>query len=425
MSRIYATAAIAAAMLTVSAPALAATELETLKAQMAQMQERLNQLEAQQAQAAPVSTAPSGDNAFNPAIGAVLNGHYGSYSGDDDGIAGFAIGEEAGRSAEGLAVDEAEVTLKANIDDMFAGTLTAALHAEDGETEVELEEAHIKTIGLPAGIGVKAGRFMMPVGYINENHKHTDDFADRALPNRAFLNGSYKDDGALVSWQLPTDIYSEVGAGVVRGSNFPGGGEDGENPGAWTAYGKLGGDIGNDQSWLLGLSTLQSSPDERSGNDDAVLFEGDSDIYAVSGRYTWAPTGNAKEQEVSFQGEYFLRDEDGTYEDVDAGTGAVDYNDQQSGWYAQGVYKFAPQWRVGARYSRLNAGDVPAGLVGSALDGEGHDPWNATLMADWSRSEFSRVRAQVGREESARGEEDDQFILQYIMSLGAHPAHSF
>jgi len=35
------------------------------------------------------------------------------------------------------------------------------------------------------------------------------------------------------------------------------------------------------------------------------------------------------------------------------------------------------------------------------------------------------VRAQFSREEVADGQEDNQFTLQYIMSLGAHGAHNY
>lgn len=432
MSRTLLRAAITAALLLgVSNTALAASdsqsEIAALKAQMAQMQNRLNQLE--QAQAAAPTSAPSGtqssDNAFNPAISAVLNGYYAAFSRDNSNLSGFAVGEEGGRTGEGLALDEAEINLRSNVDDKFTANLTASLSEEDGETEIELEEAWIRTLGLPYGLGVQAGRSLMPIGYLNEHHEHTDDFADRPLPNRAFLNNAYKDDGVLASWILPTDFYSEIGGGIVRGNDFPGGGSSGSDPGAWAAYAKIGGDIANNQNWLAELSTLQATPDERSSNDDAVLFRGDSDLYGASLRYVWNPTGNAKEQEVTLQGEYFLRKENGTYEDTDAGTGEVAFDDHQSGWYAQGVYKFAPQWRIGGRYSQMNAPDVPAGLAGSALDNEGHDPWNAAIMADWTNSEFGRVRLQFGHEEPSSGEKDNQVILQYIMSIGAHPAHSF
>ena len=188
---------------------------------------------------------------------------------------------------------------------------------------------------------------------------------------------------------------------------------------------RVGGDVGDDASWRVGLSTLQVDSKERSANEETVTFDGDSNLYIADARMTYAPTGNAKDQEIILQGEYFYRDEDGTYEDTGAVTGPVAFDDNQSGWYAQGVYKFRPQWRAGLRYSQLYAGDVPAGLVGSALDDDGHDPWSATAMVDWSNSEFSRVRAQFSQEELSDGNEDSQITLQYIMSLGAHGAHPF
>ena len=46
-------------------------------------------------------------------------------------------------------------------------------------------------------------------------------------------------------------------------------------------------------------------------------------------------------------------------------------------------------------------------------------------MLDWTNSEFSRVRLQYNREELAQGQDDDQIMLQYIMSLGAHGAHKY
>ncbi|MGQ0527212.1 MAG: hypothetical protein ACT4OY_04175 [Alphaproteobacteria bacterium] len=313
----------------------------------------------------------------------------------------------------------------ASVDDKFSGSATVALHEHEGEMEVEVEEAYVQTTGLPAGLGAKAGRFLVPVGYLNEQHTHADDFADRPLPNRTFLDRHYSDDGVQVSWVLPTDFYSEVGAGGFRGRGFPAEGGDGSDLGAWNAYARTGGDIGDETSWRLGVSTLQTKGIDRAANEDAVLFEGDSDIYAIDGRLIWAPNGNNREQELILQGEYFLRAEDGTYDDTDAGTGAVAYDESQSGWYAQGVYKFHPQWRAGVRYSALSADDAPAGLTGSALDDEGHNPWAASGIVDWSNSEFSRVRVQYNREELTEDQHDNQFILQYIMSIGAHGAHPF
>lgn len=362
------------------------------------------------------------DNSFNPEIGVILQGKYQSFSANEGEFAGFAVGEEAERGQEGLGIDESELNFSGSVDNLFRGSTTIALHEHGGETEVEIEEAYVEAMALPYGLNAKAGRFFSELGYLNSHHSHADDFADRPLPNRAFLDSNYGDDGVQVSAVLPTDIYSEIGGGVFRGNDFPGGGADGNDIGSWTAYGRVGGDIGDNTSWRLGVSTLQVDGAERSANEDKVVFDGDSSLYIAGARLTHA-LGN--DQELIFQGEYFHRDEDGTYDDNDAGTGAIAYDDNQSGWYAQGVYKFHPQWRVGTRYSQLHAGDVPAGLVGSALDDGGHDPWAASAMVDWSNSEFSRVRAQFNREELSDGNEDDQIVLQYIMSMGAHGAHPF
>jgi hypothetical protein len=47
-------------------------------------------------------------------------------------------------------------------------------------------------------------------------------------------------------------------------------------------------------------------------------------------------------------------------------------------------------------------------------------------MIDFSNSEFSRIRLQYNRDESRGSDEpDNQVLVQYIYSMGAHPAHQF
>lgn len=400
-----------------------------------ELEKKVSSLESDQRTSQPVVEASKSrpataqrqisDNSFNPEIGVILQGKFQSFSEGEGEIAGFAVGEEAERGKEGLGIGETELNFSANVDDLFRGSATIGLHEHGGEVEVGIEEAYIETTSLPYGLQAKAGRFFPELGYLNSHHSHADDFADRPLPNRVFLDNNYGDDGVQLSAVLPTDVYTEIGAGAYRGDDFPGGGADGSDVGSWTAYGRVGGDIGHDTSWRLGLSTLQTDGSERAANEGNVIFDGDSQLYVADARMVFAPTGNNAEQEISVQGEVFYRKEDGTYDDQDAGTGVVAYDDHQSGWYAQGIYKFHPQWRVGARYSELTAGDVPAGLSGSALDDAGHDPWAAAAMVDWTNSEFSRARLQYNREEVAAGQKDDQIVLQYIMSLGAHGAHAY
>ncbi|MCA9018254.1 MAG: hypothetical protein KDA77_23230, partial [Planctomycetaceae bacterium] len=309
----------------------------------------------------------------------------------------------------------------ANVDDKFYGSLTVALVEEDGETSVELEEAFMQTLGLSAGFIVKAGRFFSNVGYLNQFHAHADDFEDRPLPYRAFLNNQFTDDGIQISWVAPTSLFLELGTELFRGNGFPAGGSDGEGFDNWSVFGHVGGDVGINNSWRAGLSYLSSNAHEReTGEGD--LFTGDSDLLIADFVWKWAPNGNADNRNFKLQGEYFWRDEDGLF--TPDGGSALDYGENQDGWYLQGIYQFMPQWRAGVRYARLHANDPGAAFAGTVLDDHGHDPHDTSVMLDWSPSEFSRLRLQYNMDKTQL-DRDDQILLQYIMSIGSHGAHQF
>lgn len=155
------------------------------------------------------------------------------------------------------------------------------------------------------------------------------------------------------------------------------------------------------------------------------MFIGKNDLYAVDFRYNLAPTGNAHEKEVTLQSEYLLRHEEGTYRDANAEIEEVRLKNDARGWYLQATYKFQSQWRAGARISELVPAEVPSELVGSPLDSDGFNPKTSSVMMDWSHSEFSRVRIQYNREDLVKDQQDQQWIIQYIVSLGAHGAHLY
>ncbi|MEO8223293.1 MAG: hypothetical protein ABI661_00665 [Gammaproteobacteria bacterium] len=367
---------------------------------------------------APAATQAASAGAFNPAISAVLQGSFNAYSRNPDEavIRGFALSTEAGPDSEGFSLGESEINLSSNIDTLFFGSLTAALHDQAGSTEISLEEAYLQTLSLPYGATVKAGRMFPVFGYLNEIHAHADAFVDRPLPYRAFLGGdNFRDDGLQLSVVLPTVLYAEIGGGAYRGTGFPAAGSGSDGTGTQTLFGRLGGDIGVSQSWFAGLSYLRAKAVDRVTGD--LLFNGTTDLYAADAKYTWAPNGNLANQSLTLQGEYLWRREHGDYN----GTA---YRDSADGWYAQAVYKFRPQWRVGYRYSRLGAPGVPAALAGTALDSGGGDPHSHSLLLEWDHSEFSSLRLQYTRDDSGPVT-DDQVVLRYTISMGAHGAHQY
>ena len=375
------------------------------------------------------SSGLSNANTYNPEIGAILMGRYANIDQSWDEIPGFQPAGEIGIGESGFSLGESEINLKGSIDSQFFGNLTLGLHDEDGDVEVELEEAWVQTTALPAGLSVTGGRFFSAAGYLNSFHFHSDDFSDRPLPYQAFVGGRYSNDGVQARWVAPTDVLFELGAEVNWGDSFPATSTTDTSPGAWTAFAKLGGDLGISNSWQLGASYISADAEERGGGhhheedmdsgfelEEELDFTGDSELAIVDAVWKWAPLGNNSVRSLKLQGEYFWRSEDGAY-------GDVDYDNDQSGWYVQGVVQFAPNWRTGLRYDTVDAGS-DSSLNGSELESPGRDSKRTSVMLDWSASEFSRIRLQYTRDEVLE-DAQDQWVLQYIMSLGAHGAHQF
>ena len=511
-----------------------AAEIQALKTEYEEriraLEERLADVQAPppaalEPAAPPASqrTTKTTDNAFNPAIGVVLDGRVTSFSADASEIPGFRVGHHGERSAEGLSLGHTEVTLSSNVDDKFQGAFTLGLGSHPGEaTELDVEEAWIGTLpgaGLPGGLRIKAGRALWTLGYLNELHAHADDFADRPLPYRVYLDNHWNDDGVEFSWVLPTDLYAEIGGGIFRGSDTPFGGRSADGFDARSAFARIGGDLGSNAAWRIGAYVLDGKSRDRAGGghdhghgeDDHAehedengdhaghededegengdhaghedededengdhaghedededengdhaghedededengdhaghededengehaeheheafthedfltggAFTGDGRLWGADIRFTWAPTGNPQKSELILQGEYFRMEEEGMYVLTEGNEEHREMLDgSSSGWYLQAVYRFMPRWRAGVRYSRLEPPDS------ADID---HSPWAVGVMADWTNSEFGRIRAQYNRETFIDGEHDDQFMLQYVMSLGAHAAHAF
>jgi hypothetical protein len=362
----------------------------------------------------PAGTPINSATAFNPAIGVVLNGSISSHNREDFIIPGFMPGPETGPGESGLNIGETEINLKASVDDKFLGNLTFALAAEDGEVEIELEEAFIQTLSLPTGFTMTAGRFFSGIGYLNNFHSHADDFSDRPLPYQSFLANQLKDDGVQLRWLAPSSQFLEFGVEVFRGSAFPASGAAREGKGTYAAFVHLGDDVGVSHSWQAGISTLKAKVENRA-DDSGNLFSGDSDLSMVDLVWKWAPQGNRTVTNFKIMGEYFWREEEGSY-------GALPYRGDQSGWYLQGVYQFTPGWSVGYRYDVLDADN--RGVSGTLLDDMDARPERNTLMLQWANSEFGRFRLQYTKDESGL-DSDDQIRLEYTHAFGAHGGHQF
>jgi len=400
------------------------------------LEQRLDRIETTVTAAAPSNPTTSAGS-FNPAISLILSGIYTNLSQDPANyhITGFPVPSdvEIGPGQRGFSLAESELGVYANIDHYFYGGLNFSIHPDD---TVSAEEAFIQTIALSNGFSIKAGRFFSNIGYQNSRHAHVWDFVDAPLAYQAFLGTQFSDDGVQVKWLAPTELFIELGAEVGRGRAFPGTDRDKNGAGAETIFAHVGGDVGRNNSWRAGLSLLGTSPRDRTisdtdtaGNTAVNSFSGDTKVWIADFVWKWAPNGNSVYTNFKLQGEYFRRRDNGnlTY-DSDGALGLTNtaaYDATQSGWYLQGVYQFMPYWRVGLRTERLDRGTVDYTGNSANLAQPDFNPSKNTTMVDYSPSEFSRVRLQYARDNSRQGITDNQWYVQYQMSLGAHGAHQF
>jgi hypothetical protein len=362
------------------------------------------------------SSGSSAPNAFNPAIGAILVGGYADIDSRWDQIPGFQPAGEIGSGESGFSSGEAEINLNASVDARYFGNLTLGIGEVDGSVDVGLEEAWFQTTSLPMGLSVLGGRFFSDAGYLNSFHFHSDDFTDRPLPYQAFFGGRYTVDGVQARWVAPASLLVEIGAELNWGGGHPATANGNSSPGAWTLFSNIGGDVGDSHSWQFGLAWIGADAMQRTADGASEAFTGDSDLAAVDFVWKWAPGGNAVRQNFKLQGEYFRGSETGLF-------AGLPYDGDQTGWYLQGVWQFAPTWRTGLRHDVVDADNGPL-LAGTGLEDPGRSSSRDSLMLDWSPSEFSRLRMQYTNDK-VLPQSDHQWHLQYIMSIGAHGAHQF
>jgi len=387
----------------------------------------------------PVRAIASAANAFNPEVSLILQGQYANTKDvPNRTITGFWPNQLD--NLRGFSINETELVIGGSIDPYWRGQAVFAVQ----DNEVGVEEAWIQSLAIGHGVGLKGGRYRSGIGYLNEQHPHAWDFADAPLIYVAMFGpaASFTEDGLQFKWLAPTPLFMEFGVEVGRGANYPGTDRNRNGAGAWSLYAHFGDDLGVSHSWRAGVSYLKTSADDRQGDfvdinglPAQAAFTGDTSTWLADFVWKWAPDGNPKYRNFKFQTEYFWRQDKGDLTCTglgsacdplaagDAVTG--NYSTRQSGWYAQGVFQFTPEWRAGLRYDQLDSGVQDLGANALNLAVQDYRPKRATAMVDYSWSEFSRLRLQYAQDKSMSGITDNQWIVQYIMSLGAHGAHKF
>ncbi len=467
--------------------AAAASDIEALRAEIAQLKQqyesRIAELEARlqaltsspgsvsPAQATAAASAPSrvSGNEFNPRISLILDGVYfrdhrrGASIEWLDYLDGIHHGHDHAGHAHGMI--ERGFNLRP-VELVFEGTVSPHLDAAarltvSDEGDLALEEAYLDTRTLPYGLKVRAGKFLSAIGYLNDQHPHQWDFVDQNLPYRTLLGEhGIQDTGVRLTWTPPTGSwYTLVGVELLQGKEqtfatsgltTPTARADGQDlaptwagslserkagPRLMTAFAKFGPDLGRDHALQFGVWGARAQQHQEV--HDHTLEDPTAWVHALEGKgkawgldavYKYDAGRYGGQGNVKLVAEYLRVDKDLAIAMHETGQFVGQPRDfSQDGAVVQGVYGLAPHWQMGLRYDVTGLGrNRVEGPTGTLRRWGKSDRW--TLALTRQIDHYSLVRLQVSRGDyRVEGEKKtaNQVFLQYQLSLGAHGAHRF
>jgi hypothetical protein len=318
----------------------------------------------------------------------------------------------------GFNVDSAELFIFSPVDPYFNFYTAIPVTAEGAE----LEEAYVVTTALPAGWQIKGGKFKSNFSRLDAQHPHAWDFADIALPYRAFLGGEGLggETGAQLTWLPALPVYTLIGAEVMQGENKLLFGADAqEGPHAFSFFVKSSFDMTDNSTLYFGPSMLFGKTSSTSILPDMEVV-GKSALYGMELVWKWKPTSR---KSLTLQSEYLHLVQTGAA--TDQTTEAVDSLERrQDGIYVQAIYRVY-RWGIGARWESLDLFNDSFKRAGVERE-SGDKPSRATGSIEFNPSAFSRLRLQYTNDRLAPGgRENNEVIAQFIFGIGAHAAHPF
>lgn len=141
-----------------------------------------------------------------------------------------------------LDLREAEFGVYGPIDHGFDGNLSFAAHNESGEYHLEVHEAYLASSTLLPNVRLKAGKFFLGVGRLNQFHRHDWPFITAPKAHELyFAEEAASDTGLQANALLPfLPIYTELTLGLTNGWTYGHSHNQGAKPTQPTHYARLG-----------------------------------------------------------------------------------------------------------------------------------------------------------------------------------------
>ncbi|OFW36125.1 MAG: hypothetical protein A3J28_01975 [Acidobacteria bacterium RIFCSPLOWO2_12_FULL_60_22] len=329
--------------------------------------------------------ASAAAKALNPDIGIV-----GSFVG--------ATGRNLGNPYPSLSLQESEVSLQAIVDPYARADFFLAV----GEEGIEVEEGYITFPALPGNFLLKAGKMRSTFSRVNTFHNHTLPWIDRPLVQFNLMGGSLdeadvgiKEAGLSLSRLLPAPIFLEATAELFRGDS--GSLFQASRRSDVSSVFHLRGyhDLSESTNLEIGGSYARGHNDV--GSDFLTQLGG------LDTTLRWKPLRRAIYHSFSARSEF-----------VWSRRQEVANTQRAFGFFASAEYQLARRWFGGARFDWSER----------ARNAEQHDNATSLVLTYWP-SEFSQIRGQLRRTHYAEGNTANEFLFQFLFTLGAHGAHVF
>jgi hypothetical protein len=292
-----------------------------------------------------------------------------------------------------LQLSEAEASFQAVVDPYARADFFLGFGAEG----VSVEEGFITFSALPGGLLLKVGQMYEAFGKVNTMHSHALPWTDRPLVSRNLAGGdeNISDGGISVSKLILNPLFFLEATGeIYRGDSSV---FSAPTRSDFTYVGRLRGyrDVTEASNLDIGTSVAYGHND--AGDDTTTRLIG------VDAAFRWRPLRRATYQRFIARSElvWSRREQPG-------GTASA------FGLYGSAEYQLARRWFGGLRYD----------YSGRAADGSLHDQGGSVLLTFWP-SEFSQIRGQYRRTRYADGPTANEFLFQFLFSIGAHGAHAF
>jgi hypothetical protein len=327
------------------------------------------------------ATPPSGAKVFNPDIAVIGN------------FLGAAGHNDSPDAPPSLELDEVEATFQAVVDPYARADFFLAFSPEGAE----IEEGFITFPTLPGGLLAKVGKMRGSFGRVNQMHNHVLPWADRPLLTANLLGGDegISNAGLSVSRLIQNPVvFLEATGEVYRGDDDVFSTPERDDL-TWVGRLRAYRDLTESTNLDLGGSIAYGGNEEGPGLKTRLVG---ADL-----TFRYRPLRRAIYKRLVARTEAVWSRREAPGGDANA-----------FGIYASGEYQFARRWFAGARYDYAERATAPD------LADEG----GSLLLTFWP-SEFSQVRTQFRRTNLAEGTTANEFLFQFLFSIGAHGAHAF